>query len=78
MPRNIQGSADQRKAIRLSLLSSTDWYSTRQRDQEAEGITPTLTPEQWSECLVYRQALRDWPVSGDYNEPYPTKPGWMS
>lgn len=78
MPRNIQGSENQRKAIRLSLLAGSDWYSTRQRDQEAEGIAPTLTSEQWAECLSYRQALRNWPVSGDYNEPFPTKPGWMT
>lgn len=77
MQRNIQGTDDQRKALRITLLSSTDWYSTRQADQVAAGIEPTLTPEQWQECLNYRQALRDWPQTGSYQEPYPTKPEWM-
>lgn len=64
--------------MRTGLLSSTDWYSIRQRDQLDHGSTPTLTPEQYSELLTYRQQLRDWPVSGDTNEAFPTKPAWMN
>lgn len=78
MPRNIQGSSDQRKAQRVSLLSDSDWYSIRQRDQVDAGLMPTLTPEQFDELLTYRQALRDWPVSGNYQDPFPVKPGWMA
>jgi hypothetical protein len=77
MPRNITGSPDQRKAIVIQLLASTDWYSIRQRDQEAQGIETTLTLTQWSDLLEYRQELRDWPSTGDYNQPYPIKPEFI-
>lgn len=76
-PRVLLGTEEQRKTLRIYFLSSTDWYSTRQRDQLAAGIEPTLTDDQWQQCLAYRQALRDWPATGDYNEPYPVKPEWM-
>lgn len=65
------------KDTRANLLSRSDWLSTRHRDQLEANIPTSLTSEQFSELLTYRQALRDWPVSGDYNEPYPAQPGWM-
>lgn len=77
MPRNIQGSPDQRKQMRETLFTDCDWMTWRHRDQVDAGEPTSLTPEQWSELLSYRAALRDWPVSGDYNEPFPAKPGWM-
>jgi len=77
MPRNLQGNADQRKSQRVSLLSGSDWYSTRHRDKVEAGITPSLTPEQFTELMTYRQALRDWPTSGDFNEAFPIPPGWL-
>lgn len=67
-----------KKTERNGLLTITDWYSTRQRDQMDGGEDPTLTPAQWSELLAYRQDLRKWPVTGDYREPFPAKPGWMN
>lgn len=76
-PRQLNGSPEQRKAIVVQLLSSTDWYSIRQRDQEAQGIDPTLTLTEWSDLLEYRQELRDWPSTGDYNQPYPIKPEFI-
>ena len=60
------------------LLSETDWYSIRHRDQVDAEQPTSLTADQYAELLVYRQALRDWPVSGDYGEAYPVKPGWLS
>lgn len=77
MPRNLQGTPDQRKAQRGNLLSGSDWYSMRHRDQVEAGITPSLTPEQFTELMTYRQALRDWPTSGDFSESFPTPPPWM-
>ena len=65
------------KDTRANLLSRSDWLTTRHRDQLEANIPTSLTSEQFSELLTYRQALRDWPVSGDYNEPYPAQPGWM-
>ena len=77
MPRNLQGSADQRNAQRVSFLDNTDWMCRRQEDQLRRGRPTSLTDDQYNELLDYRQALRDWPVSGDYNEPFPIPPGWM-
>jgi hypothetical protein len=65
------------KDTRANLLSRSDWLTTRHRDQLEANIPTSLTSEQFSELLTYRQALRDWPVSGDYNEPYPAQPSWM-
>lgn len=75
--RNLQGSPEQRKTLRVTLLSTTDWMTWRHRDQEAQGIEPSLTPEQYQQLLTYRQDLRDWPSTGNWQEPYPTKPEWM-
>lgn len=77
MPRNLQGTPDQRKAQRGNLLSGSDWYSTRHRDQLGAGIPTSLTAQQFTDLMTYRQALRDWPTSGDFNQPFPTKPSWM-
>lgn len=62
---------------RHDLLLNTDWFTWRHRDQIDEGEPTSLTEEQWKELLGYRSALRAWPVSGDYSEPFPVKPEWM-
>lgn len=77
MPRNLHGSSDQRKALRVSFLDKTDWMCRRQEDQLRQGRPTSLSDEQYNQLLDYRQALRDWPVSGDYNEAFPIPPGWM-
>jgi hypothetical protein len=76
-PRVILGTSDQRKAQRVDILNTTDWYSIRHSDQLGAGIPTTLTAQQFTDLLTYRQALRDWPKSGDYNEAFPAKPSWM-
>jgi len=78
MPRNLSGTPDQRKGILVQLLASTDWLSIRHRDQLAAEQPTSLTADQYSELLAYRQALRDWPLSGDYCEAYPVKPEWLN
>ena len=78
MPRNLTGSPEQRKAIVIQLLSSTDWLSIRHRDQVDAEQPTSLSADQYAELLAYRQALRDWPVSGDYGEAYPVKPEWLN
>lgn len=75
--KKLSGSPDQRKAIRVQLLTSTDWLSIRHRDQVDAEQPTSLTAAQYSELLTYRQALRDWPVNGDYNQPYPIKPEFI-
>jgi hypothetical protein len=71
------GAPDQRKAQRKSYLDQSDWMTTRHRDQKDKGGPTTLTEEQYLQLLDYKQALRDWPSSGNYNEPLPVKPEWM-
>lgn len=47
--------ADTRRAE----LSATDWLVIRHRDQVDIGTTTTLSAQQYTELLTYRQALRD-------------------
>ena len=65
------------KTARHDLLINTDWMTYRHRDQIEAGVTPTLSEAQWSELLAYRQSLRDWPLTGDYSESFPSRPEWM-
>lgn len=44
-------------------LQAVAWLRERHRDQLDGGAETTLTAEQFSELLVYIQALRDWPQS---------------
>ena len=48
------------------------------QDQVDAEQPTSLTADQYAELLVYRQALRDWPVSGDVGEAYPVKPEWLN
>lgn len=66
------------KKERFPLLNALDWMTTRHRDQQAAGTPTSLTEEQYIELLAYKQALRDWPTSGDYSEPFPAKPNWLT
>lgn len=57
------------RAWRDAELTSLVWLRDRHRDQLEIGLTTTLTAEQFSELLVFMQALRDWPQS----EAFPDK-----
>lgn len=57
---------------RIYLLSETDWYSIRHRDQVDLKIPTSLTEAQYGQLLSYRQQLRDW-VDGAF----PLKPEFM-
>ena len=48
------------------LLSSTDFYVTRHRDQESEGTPFTLTQDEYNVILRYRQVLRDIPQQSGF------------
>lgn len=63
--------------LRAATLSRTDWMTIRHRDQRDAGASTSLSEEQYVQLLEYKQALRDWPVSGDFNEAFPVKPAWM-
>lgn len=51
------------RAWRDVAISQVSWLRDRHRDQLDIGVEATLKPEQFSELLVYMQALRDWPQS---------------
>lgn len=78
MRHNLVGTEDQRKDFRVALIASTDWLTTRHRDQRDAGEITSLTEAQYAELLAYKQSLRDWPISGSYNEAFPAKPHWMA
>lgn len=40
-------------------LIKTDWMVTRHRDQQALGITTSLSEEEYQDLLLIRQTLRD-------------------
>lgn len=42
------------------------WLRDRHRDQLELGVDTVLTAEQFTELLLYMQALRDWPQSGNF------------
>lgn len=60
------------KKERNTVLSTTDWMTTRHRDQHDAGGPTTLTEEEYAELLNYKQELRDW-KSG----PLPEPPVWL-
>lgn len=61
-------------------LSETDNVVTRHRDEKELNLALTLTPEQFAELLVYRQALRDWPQAASFPaiEFRPVAPSWIT
>jgi|GEM_PF-1961553 len=48
---------------RDSELGSVVWLRDRHRDQLEIGVPTTMTPEQFTELLLFIQSLRDWPQS---------------
>ncbi|NUU37378.1 phage tail assembly chaperone [Pseudomonas sp. C2B4] len=61
-------------------LAATDGVVTRHRDELEGGATTTLTPEQYSALQQYRQALRNWPESGEFPliDHRPLAPPWLA
>ncbi|MCU0092216.1 phage tail assembly chaperone [Pseudomonas koreensis] len=60
-------------------LTETDGVVTRHRDEVDEGLSTTLTPEQYAELQEYRRALRYWPEAGEFPlaEHRPSPPSWL-
>ena len=61
-------------------LVASDWLVSRHRDEKDFGQSTTLSQDQFSELLAYRQALRDWPQSPDFPviEQRPAAPPWIA
>ncbi|WP_054064789.1 phage tail assembly chaperone [Pseudomonas asplenii] len=68
------------RAWRDTELSKVTWLRDRHRDELEIGSTATFTDEQYKELLLYMQALRDWPQSGDFPDPAhrPAAPLWIA
>lgn len=58
----------------------SDGIVTRHRDECDMARITTLTGNQLSELLLYRQALRDWPQSELFPDPTrrPSEPTWLT
>ena len=61
-------------------VGETEWLVARHRDEQDMQLSTTLTPEQFSELLAYRQGLRDWPQSELFPgiEHRPQPPTWLA
>jgi len=63
---------------RDSILADTDFLVVRHRDQLDTGTPTTLSAEQYAELLTYRQTLRDFPTTVDFdNVVWPTPPSFL-
>ena len=60
-------------------LSLAQGLRDRHRDQIEIDVPTTLTAEQFTELLVYMQALRDWPQSSSFPDQTtrPESPSWL-
>ncbi|MNJ51433.1 hypothetical protein D3C77_467360 [compost metagenome] len=61
-------------------VSTTEWLVTRHRDEQDMQLATTLTAEQFTELLTYRQTLRDWPQSEVFpdTQQRPVAPAWIA
>ncbi|CAI8907045.1 Phage tail protein [Pseudomonas chlororaphis] len=79
-PQSPEQLAEVERFWRFRQLSTTDGVVTRHRDELEDGVTTTLTPEQYTELQAYRRALRDWPENGEFPlaEHRPVAPPWLA
>lgn len=72
--------ADSERQWRDAELAALIWLRDRHRDQLEIGVPTTLTAEQFTELLVFMQALRDWPQSQAFPdaEQRPVAPAFLS
>ena len=72
--------SERARAWRDAAISATEWLSARHRDEIDGELSTTLTAEQFSELLSYRQALRDWPESAAFPDQTsrPAEPVWLA
>ena len=67
------------RAWRDAELMAVAWLRDRHRDQLEIAVDTTLSGEQFTELLLYMQALRDWPQSSGFpdTEKRPVGPSWV-
>jgi hypothetical protein len=62
------------RATRLDKLALTDWLTVRHTEQLQTNTPTSISAEQYSELLAYRQSLRDLT---DDNHSFPTPPSFV-
>ncbi|NMY21123.1 phage tail assembly chaperone [Pseudomonas sp. WS 5410] len=72
--------AEKERRWRDQVISTSEWIVTRHRDEVDMGQETQITPEQFSELLRYRQALRDWPTAEGFPsiDLRPSSPDWLA
>ncbi|MFV2946420.1 phage tail assembly chaperone [Pseudomonas japonica] len=76
---DVPDPAQQERAWRDGELAAVTWLRDRHRDEADMGLPNTLSAEQFTELLLYMQALRDWPASEHFPDAAqrPQPPGWL-
>jgi len=74
-----QALATSERAWRDSELLHTDNLVARHRDEQEQGITTTLSSEQYVELQLFRSRLRSWPEGQEFPlaEHRPVIPSWI-
>ena len=72
--------AEKARRWRDGVISASEWIVARHRDEIDMAQETMITPEQFSELLRYRQALRDWPTAEGFPaaDLRPTPPDWLA
>lgn len=80
VPLPAQDFAFIERSWRDDALQSSEWLTSRHRDEQDMQLATTLTAEQFADLLVYRQALRDWPQAGIFPDSTqrPVAPAWIA
>lgn len=72
--------AEKERGWRDGVISASEWIVARHRDEIDMAQETMITPEQFSELLRYRQALRDWPTVEGFPsaDRRPKEPDWLA
>jgi len=72
--------AEKARRWRDGVISASEWVVARHRDEMDMAQETMITPEQFSELLRYRQALRDWPTVEGFPsaDRRPKEPDWLA
>lgn len=72
--------ASDERTWRDTQLAASEWLASRHRDQQDMQLPTTLTTDQFTELLAYRQTLRDWPQTEAFPDSAqrPIAPPWIA
>ena len=79
-PETEEQLAARERAWRDAEVNSNEWLASRHRDQQDMQLSTTLTTDQFTELLAYRQTLRDWPQTEAFPDSAqrPIAPPWIA